>query len=102
MIPTGRAAIPQISESVSEDAEGRIHITLANLSADAAEEVDIDLYGRSAVKVTGEILTNEVHAHNTFEAPDTVSLQEFTDIAVAADGLHTKLPACSVVHLVVE
>ena len=93
--------IPQINESVSEDEDGNIHITLANASATATCTMNILLKGRNGCKVTGEMLTNEICAKNTFAEPEQVKLVALDELMVKEDEIVIELPACSVVHLVV-
>ena len=99
MISVGEMDIPQLSESVSVDADGRIQITLANLSATQAIPVDVTIFGKQVDKVSGEMVTNEIAAHNTFENPEVVNIVTVDNIAVTKDGFSVTLPACSVMHL---
>ena len=55
-------------------------------SAHATDAVDVTvelLGGATAQSGTARVLTGEIHAHNTFDAPETVALQPF---AIAASG----------------
>ena len=52
--------------------------------------------------VKGEILTNKMNAHNTFEELDIVKVEGFTDFTVVGDRIRFTLPPCSVLHLEVE
>lgn len=99
---TEEISIPQISESVSEDSDGRIHITLANLSADQSCPMEIVMYGKEIAKATGEILSGEIHEKNTFEDPQNVAVESMQGIMVENGGLHFEMPACSVVHITAE
>ena len=101
-IQTEKGMIPKISESVSEEEGGRIHITLANLSAAEEEAVHITLYGRKPGRVSGEMLTNEMHAHNTFDQPNQVQVQDCADIRVLNEQIEVIMPPCCVMHLAVE
>lgn len=58
--------------------------------------------GKKASKVTGRILTGAMADHNTFENPNAVKTEDFTDASVTADGLSFTIPACSVISLTVE
>ncbi|MBE5883974.1 MAG: alpha-N-arabinofuranosidase [Lachnospiraceae bacterium] len=94
--------VPNLHESVSLGKDGKIHVTLNNLSI--SEDYDIDaVFTETAIKsVEGTILTNEMHAHNTFDAPDTVHPESFDSVEIAGNSLRFKIPACSVLHLAVE
>ena len=94
--------VPNLTESVSVDQEGIIHITVTNLSADTAYTVDAVTVGREIHEVTGEILTGEMHAMNTFENPENVHVADFYDVTKDGDGLSFAIPPCSVIHLAVR
>jgi len=89
--------IPNLSVSASLDAEGALNITAANLSLSKAAPVVCDIAGMSAKAVTGQILSGHVGAHNTFEAPDTVKIADFTGAAITGGKLIFELPPNSVV-----
>ena len=45
------------------------------------------------------ILTNDMHAYNTFEDPDQVHEEVFTDYKIENGKIIFTMPACSVVML---
>lgn len=94
--------VPNLHESVTLGRDGRIHVTLNNLSV--TESYDIDaVFTETAIKgVEGTILTGEMHAHNTFETPDAVHTERFDRVEIAGQNLKFTIPACSVLHLAVE
>ncbi|MEH7414454.1 alpha-N-arabinofuranosidase [Neobacillus drentensis] len=97
--------LPQVTVSASKNAEGKIHVSLCNIDHQNGAELDLDLRGISAVntKVSGTIITADtMNAHNTFEQPDVVKPVEFTGVTVENNKLAIKLPAMSVVTLVIE
>ena len=47
--------------------------------------------------VTAAILTNDMHAYNTFEDPDKVHEEVFTEYKIADGRITFTMPACSVV-----
>ena len=91
--------VPNLTESVSLGLDGKIHVTIGNLSV--SEDYDIEgIFTETELKsVRGEILTNEMHAHNTFDAPETVKTVEFNDASVNGNTLIFTVPKCSVLHL---
>lgn len=91
--------VPNLNESVSLGKDGKIHITLTNLSVEKDYEIEGELAEAEILEVKGTILTNEMHAHNTFDAPDTVHTTEFDGCKVADNKLVFTIPACSVLHL---
>ena len=48
------------------------------------------------------IISEEMHAHNTFDAPNAVEAKAFDGVKVADGKLSVKVPACSVLHIVCE
>ena len=93
--------VPNLSESASIDKEGRLQITIGNLSVTDAYPVETELTGFCAKKVTAQILTGEMRALNTFEEPDAVQAKPF-DVALTDGGLNFTVPPCSVVQITVE
>ncbi len=94
--------IPNLTESVSVDAEGVMHITLTNLSLEESYEIDTLIEGRKAAEVQGQLLRQAVDAMNTFEDPDLVHIEAFDSAEITEEGLRFVIPACSVVHLAVK
>lgn len=102
-IGTDTHKVPDISESVSMDDAGNIHITLGNLSLDTAKEMEIEFSELKAKKVSASILTGEMNAHNTFEKPETVKEQDYTGFTVTECGaIKLTVPPCSVIHMEVK
>ncbi|MDR4949027.1 alpha-N-arabinofuranosidase [Neobacillus cucumis] len=97
--------LPQVTVSASKNAEGKIHVSLCNIDHQNGAELDLELRGISAAntKVSGTIITADtLNAHNTFEQPDVVKPTDFTGVTVENNKLGIKLPAMSVVTLVIE
>ena len=82
--------------------DGRLTITLANLSLDEAYDIDAVLTEAEAKNICGEIVTGAMDAHNTFDQPDTVRTEEFKGFEKTANGLKITIPAKSVVKVTVE
>ena len=102
-IGIGEWKVPKITESVSIDEKGAITLTMNNLSIEAAETVEVR-FAEGGYKVTeAKIVTNkDMHAHNTFEAPEEVVEADFADYTVTESGLDVNMPANSVVEIRVE
>ena len=65
--------------------------------------VTVNLHGLNATVVAGDILHHtDLKALNTFENPDVVVTNEFTDMSLASAGLTTELPAASLVRFNLE
>ena len=62
--------LPALHQSVSEDAEGNLLITIANLSLDESFDVETELVGKKAKQVSASILTGAMDDYNTFDHPN--------------------------------
>lgn len=91
--------VPNLNESVSYGTDGKVHITLANLSVKEAYEIEGILADTEIESVGGTVLTGEMHAHNTFDNPDEVHTSPFTECRIEDNKLAFTIPACSVLHL---
>jgi alpha-N-arabinofuranosidase len=99
----GSQKIVGLSASASRDKAGKVHITLCNLNPNSSAELKCDLLGAKARSVSGRVLTaNEMQAHNTFDAPESIKPAEFKDVKLTGEGLTATLPAKSVVVLEIE
>jgi alpha-L-arabinofuranosidase len=97
--------LPQVTVTASRNAEGKVHVSLCNIDHKNEAVLDLELRGVSAAesKVSGTIITaNSMNAHNTFENPDNVKPAKYTGVIVENNKLAIKMPAMSVVTLVIE
>lgn len=94
--------VPNLHHSVSMDGEGKIHITICNLSLTESRTINAQITGKTVKTVSGRILTGEMNAHNTFDNPERVKPVEFKDFSLEKDELKFTLPPVSVVALTVE
>lgn len=91
--------VPNLTESVSIDKNGKIHVTVTNLSIKKAYSVDCEVVDTKVKSVKGEIVAGEIHAHNTFAKPNTVKVEKFEDFSFKDNKIKFKIPASSVLHL---
>ena len=91
--------VPNLTESVSVGKDGKMHITLTNLSIKKAYSIDTEIAGSKIKAVKGEIVGGEIHAHNTFAEPNVVKKAKFEDVSFKDNKLKFKIPASSVLHL---
>lgn len=95
--------IPKLSVSASKDAEGILHITVANLSHRASSRLSCELRGYKAASVSARILTaEELNAHNTFENPAAVEPKEYNGLSLRGSRLTGTIPARSVMVITVK
>jgi len=96
----GGESIPALSASASRDAEGRLHVTLANLDPNVPRTLSVTFTGTDVADVRGRILTADaMNAHNTFENPDTVRPAPFDGARLEGERLGVTMPPKSVVVL---
>ena len=100
-VGTGKNELPKVFESVSEDKDGVITVTLTNNSLESSEDVDIMLTNEGDKYSVSEAryIEGAMDAHNTFEAPEVVDEKDFTAYENTQTGVKVTLPACSVVTL---
>ncbi|MBR5420709.1 MAG: hypothetical protein IK115_06130, partial [Lachnospiraceae bacterium] len=94
--------LPCLQESVSLGKDGKLHITLNNLSHDKDYELETVLTDAAVKSVAGEIVGGEMHEHNTFEEPERVVKKSFDAVEIKDGKLHFVMPKSSVLHLAVE
>lgn len=91
--------VPNLTESVSLGTDGKVHITMTNLSVSEDYEIEGLLADTEVLEVKGMVLTNKMNAHNTFDAPEVVKTEEFNGCSIVDNKLVFTIPACSVLHL---
>lgn len=93
--------VPNLNESASIGKDGKLHITLNNLSITEDYPIEAEIVDFDTIKVSAQILTNEMHAMNTFDAPETVKPADFDKIEVKNGKLIFTIPACSVMSITI-
>ncbi len=91
--------VPNLHESVSMDAEGTIHITLANLSATESYPIESVILEKDVTNVDAQILTNKIDAYNDFDNKENVKAMDYKDIELKDNVVKFTIPACSVMHI---
>lgn len=94
--------IPQVSVTASKDQDGKIHVSLCNVSHAEQSDVTIQLRGLSGAvsKIVGrQLASDSLDAHNTFESPETLKPADFHAFEQEGDVLRAKLAPMSVTVL---
>ncbi len=102
MIGTGKNSVPNLHESVSINSEGKIHITLCNLSINESYKIETEIVGKKADNIKARILTGQMEEHNTFDAPEMVKPKDFANISLTQEGLTLEIPPVSVIGITLE
>lgn len=101
-IGMGQWTVPNLQESVTLGKDGKIHVTINNLSVDESYPVEA-IFTETAIKgVEGTILTGGMKDYNTFDEPEVVKTAAFAVDAVENNTVCFTMPPCSVVHLALE
>ena len=93
--------LPALSESVSEK-DGIVTVTIANMDPDKSYPLTVEFADKKPAVVSGRVVAEEMHAHNTFEEPIAVTEKELTGIALTDRGCTLTVPPCSVVKLRIQ
>lgn len=95
----GESSVPALQESVSMQEDGTVIVTIANMSVEKSYPVDLIFMEKKPESAEARILTNEMHAKNTFEEPDVVKEEDFDGVMLTERGASFTIPTCSVVSL---
>lgn len=99
-IGMGNWKVPKVTESVSMGKDGMITITLNNLSIESGESIEIGLAGGGYQVAEAKMVTHsDMHARNTFDAPEEVMEADFSDYTVSQSGITANMPKNSVLEL---
>ena len=92
--------LPAVNCSASIDSTGKMHISLCNIDPDKPESVNVSLESFKVNKISGQILTaNKMNEHNTFEDPNAVKPNEFSNFKLSKSNLAVNMPPMSVIVL---
>ena len=92
--------LPALSVSASKSADGTINISIVNINPDKDIDLQCEIRGADVKDVTGRILTAPtLTAHNTFDQPDNVKIEDFTKMKLKNNIVELKVPSKSVLVL---
>ena len=96
----GKEKLKAISASASKDKNGVTHISIANVDADAAQDVTIEVNGANYKSITGRILTSDkMQNYNSFDIPDKIKPAAYNGAKLSGSTITLKIPAYSVIVL---
>ena len=97
LISHGDWSVPDIHVSASEDSNGKLLLTVVNLSDEASAPLEVlsDAIGARAT-VAGTLLTGRTDAFNAFDRPDAVKPVSMSSVRVESGRFTAALPPCSV------
>ncbi len=101
-IGNGEVNVPNLHESVSEDMNGDINITMNNLSVDQAYDIETEIEKWAIDIVEAEIITGRTSDYNDFHQKEKISNQRYYDYRIENGKLVFKIPPCSIIRLFVK
>lgn len=93
--------VPNLSESVSIDADGVMNITMTNLDLEHAYPIETTILGKSGLHRSPDRHPGNA-CKNTFEDPENVTVRPFGDVEKVHAGIRFTIPACSVLHIALK
>ena len=95
--------IPALNISASQDAEGKVHISLVNLDPKQSLSIETSLKTLEWNSVSGEILTStSITDVNSYTKPEKITIKKFLGAEKNGRTLKVVLPAKSVVMLTLK
>jgi alpha-L-arabinofuranosidase len=95
----GKEKLPAVSASASINKDGVTHITLVNIDAKTAQDVNLTLDSKYKT-VVGRILTStKLQDYNSFDTPEKIKPTSFKGASLKENTLNVKIPPFSVVVL---
>lgn len=92
--------IPAVNMSASQDASGKVHISMVNLDATKAITVNADLGDIKFNTISGQVLTSaNLTDINTFANPNKIKIAEFAAAKKDGGSVSVQIPAHSIVVL---
>ncbi|WP_044138600.1 alpha-N-arabinofuranosidase [Thermophagus xiamenensis] len=99
----GNETIPALSGTASQK-DGKINISLSNLNPNESKTIEVDLEGAKVKNVTNAVILTapQINSVNTFENPDVVKPEHFSDFRLKKEKLSVTLPPHSIVTLEIQ
>jgi alpha-N-arabinofuranosidase len=93
-------SIPEMSSSASKSDDGTINLSLCHLNPHDSLDTAIEIRGATVKQVAGQIVTGErMDSHNTFDNPDQVTVNSFSQMKLDGNRFTVTVPSKSVVML---
>lgn len=101
----GNESIPALSQTVSLDANGKMHLTLSNLNPGKEIRLTVEVIGKTVSKVNSAtcLTAPQFNSVNTFDKPETVKPAVFKAYKLlSGNQMEITLPSRSVLALELE
>ncbi|MDD3198454.1 MAG: alpha-L-arabinofuranosidase C-terminal domain-containing protein [Eubacteriales bacterium] len=97
---TEKFNLPALDVSTSVNNQGVVHVTIANISADDAQQIDCP-FALDGKNISARILRGNINDYNDFEEQNRVRVENYTGIRVDENGFSFLMPACSIMEIVI-
>jgi alpha-L-arabinofuranosidase len=98
LLQSGKDSFPAFNISAARAKDGKVHVAIANMDPQNAQQIRLALGGLKAKTASGQILTHaKMDAHNVPGAPETISPAPFKGAKISGGALTLNIPAKSVV-----
>jgi len=97
-VGTEENPVPALNASVSVK-NGIYTITAANMDPDHSYPLELRFTDFQPKHASGSVVTEEMHAKNTFEEPDCVTEKALENLTLTPHGVKTTIPACAVLMI---
>lgn len=96
----GSSAVKAVNASASVDKDGNTNITLVNVDPKKPVAVSLNVTGKT---ISGKILTASAFSTvNLFDKPEQVTIRDFSGFSKKGGSIDIKVPAMSIVQLMVK
>ena len=100
-VGTEQHPVPALNESVSEK-DGVITVTIANMDAEHGYPVSLKFNEKKPSSIEARVVSEEMHAKNTFEEPNAVSEKALDGVELTENGCSFRIPPCAVVKFTIR
>ena len=93
------AQVVTVHASASEGTDGKIRITLVNLSAGESQSIRCFLCGGDFLTAAVRYISGDMNDCNQFDKPPKIGIRIMPDISVENNGFTVEAPPCSVLEI---
>ena len=102
LVGTEETQVPALHASASVDAQGTVHVTVANLCATEAQNIRGVLEGRKFDSIKVRYIAGDMNDYNAFGEAEKIFVRDMPDVSLTGEGFEMQMPACSVAEIILE
>jgi len=99
LIGTDEAQVPTLNVSASEGIDGKVRVTITNLSATESQDLICHLSGNTFSSASIRYISGDIDDFNDFGKPQKVSIETMPDITIDNNTFILDIPACCVMEI---